>query len=256
VNSVPLLQPVAGRPYVDVRASANSLLPQALSTDHAEPLADAWQQRLLDQPQLHDRYEFAIAQTCVDFDFDARWRARYAGVLDAAALAHYRTALRAVTVRCLAPATLAAGMARLRRLATPAHGDHDLTAACERLPRDAGIAFALIARLAFVHEALLRSAVARGALRAERLLQLQRRERFDADMHAALGARFASINDWLGYTRPPSAVESSADPIAIDPITIDIDAVLDAAQAAHWQPQRLARLKRWLIAASMDTIPA
>jgi phosphohistidine swiveling domain-containing protein len=82
--------------------------------------------------------------------------------------------LQAITLRCLAPATLAAGLARLRRLAAPAHRDDDLTAACERLPRDAGFAFALIARLAFVHEALLRSAVARGALGTERLLQLQR----------------------------------------------------------------------------------
>ncbi len=75
-------------------------------------------------------------------------------------------------------------------------------------------------------------------------------------MQAALGARLASVNDWFGYAPPPSAAESSADPLAIDPITIVIGAVLDAAQAAQWQPQRLARLKRWLIAASMDTIPA
>jgi hypothetical protein len=82
------------------------------------------------------------------------------------------------------------------------------------------------------------------------------RERFDPDMHAALGARFASVNDWLGYAPAPSTAESPTDPVAIDPITIDVGAVLDAAQAAHWQPQRLARLKRWLIAASMDALPA
>ncbi len=77
------------------------------------------------------------------------------------------------------------------------------------------------------------------------------RERFDADMHAALGARFASVNAWLGYAPPLSCAESSDDPIAID-----IDAVLDAAQAPQWPPPRVARLKRWLIAASMDAIPA
>jgi len=174
LHEVPLVQPVAGRPYVDVRASANSLLPQALPADHAARLVDAWQQRLIDQPHLHDRYEFAIAQTCVDFDFDAQWRERYADVLDTAALAHYRTALQSITARCLAPATLAAGLARLQRLDAPRHRPDDLAATCERLPRDAGFAFALIARLAFVHEALLRSAVARGALRAERVLELQR----------------------------------------------------------------------------------
>jgi len=77
------------------------------------------------------------------------------------------------------------------------------------------------------------------------------RERFDAGMHAALGARFASVNAWLGYAPPPSCTESSADPIAID-----IDTVLHAAQTPQWPPPRAARLKRWLIAASMDAIPA
>lgn len=220
LTAVPLVQPVAGRPYVDVRASANSLLPQALSTDHAGLLVDAWQQRLLDQPQLHDRYEFAIAQTCVDFDFEAQWRERYAGVLDAAALAQYRTALRLITLRCLAPATLAAGLARLRRLSAPAHRDDDLTAACERLPRDAGFAFALIARLAFVHEALLRSAVARGALRAERLLQLQRscrsvtRDFLDAGAQQYGFLRAGTFE----ITTPALGRLDSVDAAALDPI--------------------------------------
>ncbi|TDR47473.1 PEP-utilizing family enzyme [Tahibacter aquaticus] len=177
LRQVSLLQPLAGRPYIDVRASANSLLPQALADSTAARLADAWQERLLAAPQLHDKYEFAIAQTCVDFDFDAQWRERYAGVLAPAELAHYRDTLRSITARCLAPQTLAAGLARLRRLEQPAHADADadaLAVACRRLPRDGGLAFALIARLAFVYEALVRSAVARGALQPERLLLLQR----------------------------------------------------------------------------------
>ena len=175
LRQVALLQPLAGRPYIDVRASANSLLPQTLHESAAARLADAWQERLLAAPELHDKYEFAIAQTCVDFDFDAQWRERYAGVLAPAEQAHYRAALLAITARCLAPRTLAAGLARLRRLELPARDDADpLATACRRLPREGGLAFALIARLAFVYEALLRSAVARGALQPERLLQLQR----------------------------------------------------------------------------------
>jgi glutamine kinase len=175
LREVALLQPLAGRPYVDVRASANSLLPQALDPASAARVADAWQQRLLDSPTLHDRYEFAVAQTCVDFDFDAQWRERYDGVLDAAALRRYRSALATITARCLAPSTLDAALARLHRLDRPLHaGDQALAEARQRLPREGGFAFALIARLAFVFEALLRSALTRGALQPERLLQLQR----------------------------------------------------------------------------------
>lgn len=167
---VPLLQPLAGRPYIDVRASANSLLPP-LPREQAAALADAWQQRLLDQPQLHDKYEFEIAQTCVDFDFGRQWQQRYAGVLTPAALAVYRERLQRITARCIAPLTLQQALAALNGLAQRPPLDRDANLrACTR----AGLVFALIARLAFVFEALLRSAVTRGALGAERLLQLQR----------------------------------------------------------------------------------
>ncbi|HVH35779.1 MAG TPA: PEP-utilizing enzyme [Tahibacter sp.] len=162
-----LLQPVAGRPYVDVRASANSLLPQAISASVAARLADAWQERLLRHPSLHDRYEFAVAQTCVDFDFAAQWRERHADVLTAAERDDYRARLAAITEHCLQPAMLAAGLARF--------APHSSTSPPSRRQLfRAGLAFALVARLAFVHEALLRSAVVRGALVPERLLALQR----------------------------------------------------------------------------------
>jgi glutamine kinase len=155
---VALLQPLAGRPYVDVRASANSLLPRGLAAAPAAALADAWQQRLLENPQLHDRYEFAIAQTCVDFDFAAQWRQRYAAVLGTAP-AGYRDELAQITARCLAPATL-------QRILAASPGRAGLART--------GLRFALLARINFVFEALLRSAVARGALAPQRLLQLQR----------------------------------------------------------------------------------
>lgn len=167
---VPLLQPLAGRPYIDVRASANSLLPP-LPHDQAAALADAWQQRLLDHPQLHDKYEFEIAQTCVDFDFARQWQQRYAGLLAPAALAGYRERLRRITARCIAPLTLQQALAALNGLAQRPPADQ---LANRRTCARAGLVFALIARLAFVFEALLRSAAARGALSAERLLQLQR----------------------------------------------------------------------------------
>lgn len=171
LDGVALLQPLAGRPYVDVRASANSLLPQALAAAPAGRLADAWQERLLAQPALHDRYEFAIAQTCVDFDFDMQWRERYAGVLTRGEFDAYRAALAQITARCLAPATLAAALARLRRLDAAAANRAELQ---RQLPRAGGLAFALIARLAFVFESLLQSALQRGALTPARLAQLQR----------------------------------------------------------------------------------
>lgn len=75
------------------------------------------------------------------------------------------------------------------------------------------------------------------------------RERFDASLHAAVGARFASLNRWLGYAPPPCGAADL-------PLAVDVDAVLAAAQAVPWPAARADRLKRWLIAASMDTVSA
>lgn len=172
VGRVELLASFAGRPYVDVRASANSLLPAALDAASGAAIVDAWQERLVAQPTLHDRYEFSIAQTCLDFDFDAQWRARYGGVLDAARLAAYRDALRDPTRHCLDLSALRRAQAHLARLARRCDAA-GLPALLDAAEHDGALPFALLARQAFAGEALMRSAVARGALAPERLALLQ-----------------------------------------------------------------------------------
>lgn len=172
IGRVDLVAPFAGRPYVDVRASANSLLPAALDATSGAAVVDAWQARLVAQPALHDRYEFSIAQTCLDFDFDSAWHARYGGVLDAPRLAAYRDALREPTRRCLDLAALRRAQSHLARL--PRRCDTaDPSALLDAAEHDGALPFALLARQAFAGEALMRSALARGALAPERLALLQ-----------------------------------------------------------------------------------
>ncbi len=174
-----LVVDVGGRGYVDVRLSCNSFLPAGTPAQRAERLVEAWLDRLDAHPELHDALEFAIVPTVLDFRFDVTFRECYGDLLGRD-LPAYRAALRDLTAANLARDTLRAALADVARLAErhrrrgasgtdgstfPANLEATL-AECER---HGTVPFAVVARHAFVAEALLRSAVDRGALAAERL---------------------------------------------------------------------------------------
>lgn len=75
VRPAPLLVDVAGRPYVDVRASFASFLPSSLEERLAARLLESSLDRLRANPRLHDKVEFSVVPTCVDPDW-ARWEQR------------------------------------------------------------------------------------------------------------------------------------------------------------------------------------
>jgi len=189
LRGVPLVVALAGRPYVDVRASFNSFLPAELPERDAEPLVDAWIARLRQHPELHDRVEFEVAHTALDFSFQESFRARYGMLLPPSSMQLYAGALRDLTVRALrtdARGSLARALAKVGTLGSGRGGascvacdsaDGLLGRALEVLARcrlAGAMPFAIVARHAFVAEALLRSAVARGALDAARLGEFRR----------------------------------------------------------------------------------
>jgi choline kinase/phosphohistidine swiveling domain-containing protein len=69
VRPCPLIVSFAGHPYVDIRASFNSFIPATLSESLAGRLVDHYLERLARHPELHDKVEFDIAFTCLTFDF-------------------------------------------------------------------------------------------------------------------------------------------------------------------------------------------
>lgn len=172
-----------GRPYIDVRASFNSFLPAGLDAVTCEILVDAWLERLEANPQFHDKIEFEIAQTALDFGFDATLDARYPGLLTAQRRADFRTALGRLTTACLdlsAAGSLASALEavtelRGRQAARPpvTAGNRgrleDLSPLLAECRRYGTLPFAILARHAFIAESLLRSAVAAGAIDAERV---------------------------------------------------------------------------------------
>lgn len=186
--SVELMHLLLGRPYIDVRASFNSFLPQGLDPVTSEALVSAWLERLEARPQFHDKIEFDIAQTCLDFCFDQHLDDRYPGLLPRVRRQAFREALRVLTQRCLelSPSgTLACALdavseLRNRQAGRPlANGAHPfplvsvpaLLAECRKYGT---LPFSILARHAFIAESLLRTAVERGALTQERLRAFKR----------------------------------------------------------------------------------
>lgn len=66
----PLVISLSGKPYVDVRKSLNSFLPPNLSKDISEKLINYQLKKLRNNNELHDKIEFTIAKSVMDFDFD------------------------------------------------------------------------------------------------------------------------------------------------------------------------------------------
>lgn len=182
----PLLQTHAGRPYVDVRLSLASLLPRGLDTDLAERLLDAQCARLREQPELHDKVEFEIAFSAPVCSMAAQFSARYPDVFTPPQYRSFGQALGATAQRLFDPAITARLVASFERtLAEAAEPVRDLDAFLFRLELRCAVHFAMVARLAFAGEALLRSAIAAGALDAA-VLENERR-RACAAMHGTIG---------------------------------------------------------------------
>ncbi len=217
-----LLMVLAGQPYVDVRKSFNSFLPAGLSAQLEEAVVDAWLQRLEEHPQLHDKVEFEVAQTVLDFSFRQHWRQWYPDILSPTDLTRYENALRNLTRRSLGlgpESTLRWAMQRIRRLERIQSDEGGISNHTEGLDRALGLLlecrrwgtlpFAVIARHAFMAESLWRSAVERGAIRAERVSQFKRSlstvaTRVSCDLSAA-GRGAISFADFLrrhGHLRP------------------------------------------------------
>jgi hypothetical protein len=219
VPDQPLLVTLAGRPYVDVRCSFSSFLPDGLPRTVENAVVNAWLERLAAHPEFHDKVEFEVAQTVFDLAFERNLFQRYAGVLAPRDHRTYVEAVRALSVRNIDPGlngSLAQALRRIEILATqidswtlptpPLRRALELLAVCRQYGTRP---FAVVARHAFMAEAILRSAVARGALSPERLEAFKRSlltpaGLMSADFSAVLGGESTS-REFLrryGHLRP------------------------------------------------------
>ena len=72
LRGFPLMLHYNGLPYIDVRTSFNSFIPSELDDELANRLVDYYTDRLLDEPELHDKIEFEIVHSCYTFDMEER----------------------------------------------------------------------------------------------------------------------------------------------------------------------------------------
>ena len=183
-----LMVGLAGRPYIDVRNSFNSFLPAALDEALAERLINAALDRLAEHPALHDKVEFEVMPTGLDFRSEAFLATAYGDVLTLidrrAILDAYREHMNALVgdgrsdtlteaERCIVelgerqsargPLSEMLGGAPLQKIAVARQ-------LIEEVKLLGTTAFAVLARHAFLSEALLRSLVDRGAMTPDRVL--------------------------------------------------------------------------------------
>jgi phosphohistidine swiveling domain-containing protein len=176
----PLLVNLGGRVYVDVRESFNSFLPATLPDSIGEKLVGGWLARLKAHPELHDKIEFEVAVTAHTLDLDERI-APVRHLLTEQELGVFRQSLCRLTNdivlgRSGEVATQRRRIAELderRRQLQGLSGGPDKLHLVRELLRDCAArgtrAFAVMARRAFVAEALLRSIESKGILPAPTL---------------------------------------------------------------------------------------
>jgi glutamine kinase len=67
VAPAPLMVEFGGKPYVDVRAVCNALIPADVSDSLREKLVKDHLRTLRDRPEVHDKVEFEVIDNCFDF---------------------------------------------------------------------------------------------------------------------------------------------------------------------------------------------
>lgn len=186
VPACELMVLLAGHPYIDVRASFNSFLPANLDSVTSEAIVAAWLEYLASHPQYHDKVEFEVAQTCMDFRLDENMESRYGDLLTAKRRQEFRQALTELTAAAMDTgpnSTLSASLDRITELRARQVGRPlmdtkfsisqlgDILSECRKYGT---LPFSILARHAFIAESLLKTAVMAGAISQERVAQFKR----------------------------------------------------------------------------------
>ncbi len=210
-----LLVDVLGHPYIDVRATFNSFIPASLPDDLASRLLEHYLDLLSCQPELHDKVEFEVLFTCMDFDFDRKAdRLRQARFSEREIL-QIRSALAAVTRKGIARcendwATLDEAQRRFEAIRS-AHLPPLEKAFLwlEDARQRSVLAFAHLARAGFVAATLMRSLCEQGIITVEQkdaflasVRTVSSRLQQDARAVAAGEMSFEAFVDRYGHLRP------------------------------------------------------
>jgi phosphohistidine swiveling domain-containing protein len=195
LRSFPLLVSFHGLPYIDVRVSFNSFIPRDVPSDLAARLVNYYIDRLLAEPQLHDKVEFEIIFSCYTLDLPQRLTRLTENGFSQADITELSGALRRLTNRIIHGETALwrRDRAKIDLLAQrmPAIGDAKIDKISriywliEDCKRYGTLPFAGLARAGFIAVQLLQSFVAAGVL--------------DAEEHATFMASVDTVGSRIGH---------------------------------------------------------
>ncbi len=80
--------------YIDVRASLNSFLTKSLNEDESEKIIDYQIDKLIENPELHDKIEFEIAETAYIFGLEQKINNRYKDILSKKTISNWISDLK------------------------------------------------------------------------------------------------------------------------------------------------------------------
>ena len=103
LRSFPLLIELGGLPYIDVRVSFNSFVPNDLENKISEKLVNFYLKKLKESPFLHDKIEFDIVISCVAFDFERRSQDLLKNGFDKNEISQIKASLLKITNNILCP---------------------------------------------------------------------------------------------------------------------------------------------------------
>lgn len=191
LRSFPLLVSLGNSPFINVRVSFNSFIPQSLQDSLAEKLVNYYLARLAEQPHLQDKVEFEIVLSSYSFDIKKRCKPLLDKGFSTDELGELVQALKVLTSRVIAPKNglLAEDIQQLdtlqKRFEAVQHSDlNDIESIywlIEDGKRYGTLPFAGIARAGFIAKQMLDSLV------AESLLSETRAQAFLMSLHTVSG---------------------------------------------------------------------
>ncbi|MFW5501597.1 MULTISPECIES: PEP-utilizing enzyme [unclassified Maridesulfovibrio] len=179
---------IAGRPYIDVRNSFNSFLPDGIDSATGEKLINAWIGHLDKNPHLHDKVEFEIAFTIYTPDFTESFNKSYPNLLTAEEFTTYRDLLIGLTNKNISVGDSLdkayediLELKRRQKLYAPFNKNmqsFDVLSTVKTLLDDCceygTLPFSMIARHGFIAETLLRAIVNKNGLSQGRVAEFKR----------------------------------------------------------------------------------
>ena len=184
--NVELMISLFGRPYIDVRNSFNSFLPENLNDQISDKLINAYIHKLEKEPYLHDKVEFDVVFTVLDFTFNEEFKYRYPDLLSEIELNTFKLTLKDLTIDAIAGNSLTNALNKINYLSKEIQNCNvnyakssfaiadRISTLLDECSEFGTLPFSILARHGFIAESLLRSAVKKNVLSLDRLNQFRR----------------------------------------------------------------------------------